>query len=158
MSDIVQEFKESQVKGEALLRDAPVRPEPRPEQRPKALHGVDVDFALAVAVLVPGVLPFAMVDRFVLIKAWQPAVYAVLVRKNLGPLSDFSADNGFNGLSLDVFQRKDDYAAAALDHAQHRHFVVLGRATPPLALQSAAASFAALFFTDSGCPLCPAMT
>lgn len=69
------------------MRDAPVWPKPRPEQRPKALHGVDVDFALAVAILVPGVLPLAVVDRFVLIKAWQPAVYVVLVRENLGPLA-----------------------------------------------------------------------
>lgn len=133
-------------------------PKPGPEQRPKAFHGVDVNFALAVTVLVPGVLPLAMVDRFVLVKAWQPAVYVVLVRKNLRPWPDFSADDWLNGLSLDVFQSKDDYAAATLNHAQHWHFVILGRAPPPLALQSAAAALAALFFTASGCPLCPAMT
>lgn len=84
-----------------------------------------MDFALAVAVLVPGVLPFAVVDRFVPIKAWQPAVYVVLVRENLGPLPDFLADNGFDGLSLDIVQRTDDYAAATLNHAQHRHFVAV---------------------------------
>jgi hypothetical protein len=60
------------------------------------------------------------------------------------------ADDGLDGLSLDIVQRTDDYAAAPLNHAQHWHFVILGRAPPPLALQSAAASFAALFFTASG--------
>lgn len=75
-----------------------------------------------------------MVDSFVLVKAWQPAVYVILVRENLGPLPDFLADNGLNSLSLDIVQRTDDYAAATLNHAQHRNFVVLGRAPPPLAL------------------------
>jgi hypothetical protein len=134
-----------------------VWPKPRSEQRPKSFHGVDVDFAFAVAVLVPGVLPLAVVDRFVLIKAWQPTVYVVLIRENLGPLPDFLADDGFNGLSLDIVQRTDDYAAATLNHAQHGYFVILGRAPPPLALQSAAAAFAAFFFTAAGCPLCPAI-
>src|SRR5918998_6964371 len=47
----------------ASLRDAPVRAEPGAQQGPRPLHGVDVDPAKAVAVLVARVLPATLVAR-----------------------------------------------------------------------------------------------
>jgi|GEM_PF-3655001 len=56
-SNIVNELKEPQVKRQLLLRNPPVRSEPRPQQRPKALNRVDMDFAKSIPILVAGELP-----------------------------------------------------------------------------------------------------
>src|SRR3712207_6954037 len=52
---VVHELEEAEVERQLVLRDAPVRPQPGAQHRPEAFHGVDVDLAVAVAVLVPGV-------------------------------------------------------------------------------------------------------
>ncbi len=53
---VVHELEESEIERQLLLRDAPVRPQPGAQQGPRPLHGVDVDLAEAVPVLVAGVL------------------------------------------------------------------------------------------------------
>src|SRR4051794_15861228 len=52
---VVHELEEGEIERQLLLRDAPVRAQPGAQQRPDALHGVDVDLAEPVAVLVAGV-------------------------------------------------------------------------------------------------------
>src|SRR3569833_1928972 len=64
---IVHELEESEVEWQLLLRDAPVRSQPGAQQGPGPLHGVDVDFAEAVVILVAGVLPASVADRLVLL-------------------------------------------------------------------------------------------
>ena len=49
---IVHELKEAEIQRQLLLRDTPVRAEPGARQGPRPLHGVDVDLAEAVAILV----------------------------------------------------------------------------------------------------------
>ena len=56
-SNVLNELKESQVKRQFLLRNPPMRSEPRPQQRPKALNRVDMDFAKSIPILVAGELP-----------------------------------------------------------------------------------------------------
>jgi hypothetical protein len=53
---MVHELEEAEVQRHLLLRDAAVRPQPGAQQRPDPFHGVDVDLAEPVAVLVTGVL------------------------------------------------------------------------------------------------------
>ncbi len=61
--DIVDEFKESQIRWQALLRDSSARTKPTPQQRPKSFEGVDVDLTEPVSVIITGVLTRAMADR-----------------------------------------------------------------------------------------------
>jgi hypothetical protein len=53
---VVHEPEEAEIERQLLLRDAPVRAEPGAQQGPCPLHGVDVDLAEAVAVLVARIL------------------------------------------------------------------------------------------------------
>jgi len=62
---VVHEPEEAEVERQLILRDATVRAQPGAQQRPKPLHGVDVDLAEAAAVLVAGVFAAGMADRFV---------------------------------------------------------------------------------------------
>src|SRR4051794_31175487 len=47
---VVHELEEAQVQRQGLLRDPAVRTEPRPQQRPESLQGVDMDLAEPVPV------------------------------------------------------------------------------------------------------------
>jgi len=64
-ASIVHELEEAEIEQQLVLRDAPIRTEPGTQQRPKTFHGVDVDLAEAVAVLVAGVFAAPMTDRLV---------------------------------------------------------------------------------------------
>src|SRR3982751_3514440 len=59
---IVNELEEPEIERQLFLRDAAVRPQPGSQERPEAFHGVDVDLAEPVAVLVPGVFAATMAD------------------------------------------------------------------------------------------------
>src|SRR3954451_22411682 len=61
------ELKKAEIDRQFVLRDAPVRTQPGAEQRPEALHGIDVDFAEPVAIVIAGILTPGMADRFVTI-------------------------------------------------------------------------------------------
>src|SRR4051794_38383816 len=86
---VVHELEESEVERQLLLRDAPVRSQPGTQQGPGPLHGVDVDLAEAVAILVARVLPASVADRLVLIApGWQAGVDVVLVGVDASALGD----------------------------------------------------------------------
>src|SRR3954451_15195491 len=53
---VVDDLEEGEIERQLLLRDAAVRPEPGAQQRPDPFHGVDVDLAEAVPVVVPCIL------------------------------------------------------------------------------------------------------
>ncbi len=52
---VVHELEEAEVEWQLVLREAPVRAQPGAQQRPEAFHGVDVDLAEAIPVLVAGI-------------------------------------------------------------------------------------------------------
>src|SRR5919202_5976857 len=62
---VVHELEEAEIERQLFLRDTPVRAQPRAQQGPGPLHGVDVDLAEAVPVLVARILPARMADRLV---------------------------------------------------------------------------------------------
>lgn len=66
-SGVVDELKKAEVDRQFFLRDATVRTQPGAEHRPETLHGIDVDFAEPVAIVIAGVLTPGMADRFVTI-------------------------------------------------------------------------------------------
>ena len=53
---VVDELEEAQIDRQFLLRDPPVGMQPGAEQRPEALHGIEVDFAEPIAIVVAGIL------------------------------------------------------------------------------------------------------
>src|SRR3954469_4651711 len=62
---VVHELEEAEIERQLLLRDAPVRAQPRAQQGPRPLHGIDVDLAEAVAILVARVFATGVADRLV---------------------------------------------------------------------------------------------
>src|SRR3712207_9482402 len=62
---VVHELEEAEIQRQLLLRDASVRAEPGAQQGPRPLHGVDVDLAEAIAILVTRVLATCVADGLV---------------------------------------------------------------------------------------------
>jgi len=62
---VVHELEEAEIERQLLLRDAPMRAEPGAQQGPGPFHGVDVDLAEAVAILVACVLSATVADHLV---------------------------------------------------------------------------------------------
>ena len=61
-SGIVHELEETKIQGKFLLLNAPMGSKPTPQERPKAFHGIHMDFTKAVAIFIAGVLASSMVD------------------------------------------------------------------------------------------------
>jgi hypothetical protein len=84
----VDELKEGKVDRKLLLRYAPVGPQPGTQEGPEALHGVDMDFAMAIAVLVASVLAPGVANGIMLVAPYRkPLIDVVLVRINQVPLA-----------------------------------------------------------------------
>ncbi len=156
---VVHELEEAEIERQLLLRDAPVRAQPGAQQGPDALHGVDVDLAEAVAILVAGVLAAPVADRLVPIAPGRQAgVDVVLVGVDAGALGDGGLDDRLDRLLLHIGQHAQDHLPAALDQAEDGWLVLRQRAAARRACQPAAAAEPPLLATAAGWPLCPATT
>src|SRR3954468_19613796 len=62
---VVHELEEAQVQRQLFLQDAAVQPKPGAQQRPEALHRVNVHLAEAIAVLVARILAAPVADGLV---------------------------------------------------------------------------------------------
>ncbi len=60
----MNELKESQIKGELLLRNPAMGTQPGTEERPNPFNGVGMHLMKAVTILATGKLLAGMVDRF----------------------------------------------------------------------------------------------
>ena len=67
LSGVVHKLKETQVKREFLLGNAPMGAKPTPQQRPEALHRIHMDFTKAVSIFIAGVLALSMVHTLMLV-------------------------------------------------------------------------------------------
>jgi hypothetical protein len=156
---VVHELEESEVERQLVLRDAPVRAQPGAQQGPGPLHGVDVDLAEAVAILVARVLPASMADRLVLIAPGrQASIDVVLVGVDASALGDGGLDDRLDGRLLHIGQHVEDHLATTLDQAEDGGLVLRQRAAARRARQPAAAAAPPLLATAAGWPLCPATT
>src|SRR3954464_3280501 len=98
-----------------------MRAEPGAQQGPGPLHGVDVDLAEAVAILVARVLPASVADRLVLVApGWQAGVDVVLVGVDASALDDGGLDDRLDGRLLHIGQHAHHDLTAALDQAGWR--------------------------------------
>src|SRR4051794_41969379 len=96
-----------------------MRAEPGAQQGPRSLHGVDVDLAEAVAILVARILATSMADRLVLIAPGRQAgVDLVLVGADAGALGDDSLDDWLDCLLLHIGQHAHDDLPTPLDQAE----------------------------------------
>ncbi len=160
LSDVVNELEESQIQGQLLLRDPPVGTQPRAEQRPESLDGIDMDLAETIAILIPGELPGGMTDRSMTVAPCG----TIGNRCHIHPCTQHrpGSDRGANQRGdrdlLHVLQHPDHHRPAALDHAEDRGLLLGQRPPPPLPLQPAPSGGPPFFFTASGWPLCPATT
>ncbi len=136
-----------------------MRAQPGAQQRPEALHRVDVYLAEAVPVLVAGIFASGVADRLMFVApGWQASVDAILVRMNKGARDDCGGDDRLDRGLLHVGQHVQHDLATALDQAKDRRLVLLQRAAARRACQLATASKPPLLATAAGCPLCPATT
>src|SRR5215212_3687959 len=151
---VVDELEEAEIGGQLLLRDAPVRAEPGAQQRPEALHRVDVDLAEPVPILVPGVA-----DRLVAVAPpLQAGVDAVLVGVHEGARRDGRLDHRPDRRLPHVGQHAQDDLAAPLEQAQDRRLLLRQRAAAGCGPQPPASAGAPLLTTAAGLPLWPATT
>lgn len=132
---------------------------PGAKERPEAFHRVEVDFIMTVPIFIAGKFTFPMIDRLVRVTPFlERAVDFILVRANECSRGDERLDDRGDRVPLDVGQHLDANVSGALDDAKNGRLFFLQRAAASCPFQPISASFAAFFFTSSGCPLCPATT
>ena len=143
---VVDELEKAKIDRQFLLRDAAVRAQPGAEQRPEALHGIDVNLAEAVAIVIAGVLAPGMADRFVTIApVFQTGVNIVFVSVDQSPWTDRLRDDRRDGGLLNVGQHPEHDFAAALDQSEDRWLLLVQGAATACAFQAPPASRAAFF-------------
>src|SRR3712207_1367531 len=156
---IVHELEEGKVERQLCLRDPPVRAQPGARQGPRPLHGVGMDLAEAVPVLVARVLAAPVADRHVPVAPGRQAgVAGVLVGVDAGARGDGGLDDGPDRLLPHIGQHAQRELPASLDQAEDRWLVLRQRAPTRRCLQPAAPAETPLFATAAGCPLWPATT
>ena len=144
MPGVVDELKEAEINGQLFLRDATMGAQPGAQQRPEPFHGVDVDLAEPVAIVIAGIFAGAVADSFVAI---PPGVEAGIDIVLIGVDQRAAADRPFDDRPdrdlLDVGQHAEHDFTTALDHSEDRRLLLLQGA--PLAFQPSPASLAAFF-------------
>src|SRR3954453_13324326 len=156
---VVHELEEGEIERQLLLRDAPVRAQPGAQQRPDALHGVDVDLAEPVAVVIARVLAPGVAPRLVPVApVVQPGVDVVLVGVDQRAIDDRGLDHRPDRLLLHVGQHAQDDPATPLDQAEDRRLVLRQRAAARRSRQPATPPEPPPFATSAGRPLWPATT
>src|SRR5919206_109702 len=156
---VVDDLEEGEIGGELLLRDAPVRPQPGAQQRPDALHRVDVDLAEAVTIVIARVLAPSVADGLVPVAPpLQAGVDVVLVGVHQRTGRDVRLDHRPDRRLLHVGQHAQDDLAAPLEQAQDRRLVLVERAPAGGTPQPPAAARPPFLATAAGWPLWPATT
>jgi len=98
-SHIVNEFEKAQIKWKFLLREPPMRSQPRAEQGPKTFHGIDMHFMKSILILISGIFAFAMANHLMLIAPFfQSSINVIFVGINERVRRDGLFDNGLNSL------------------------------------------------------------
>src|SRR3954467_5940507 len=83
------------------------------------LHGIDVDFAEPVAIVIAGILTPGMADRFVTIApVFQAGIDIVFISINQRTRADSLCDDRLDGRLLNVGQHVENDFATALDQSK----------------------------------------
>ena len=142
----MNELEKAEIGGKMLLRDPPVRPQPRTQQGPKTLNGVDMDLVETVTILITGILASAVTYRLVIIAPLrQSTVDIVLVGQHERTRQDRLLNQRPDRFLAYVFQHMYDNLAAALDHAEDGRLLLFERAAAWCAFEAVSAPFTAFF-------------
>jgi hypothetical protein len=157
LSYVMHKRKEAQRQRSIVLRDAAMRAKPRAEQRPKALHRVDVHLMQAIAIIVPRIFAAAMTHTGMLVAPLlHAAVNVVCIRVHRRAGGTCRSEQRFDRRWLDVCQPPHDHLTTTLEHPKDRGLLCGERPTSALTLEPSAPSSPPLFTTCSGLPLWPA--
>jgi hypothetical protein len=112
----VYELKEGKVDRKLLLGYTSMGPQPGAQKRPEALHGVNVDLVVAIAVLVTSVLTSSMANRLVFVAPnCKTIIDIVLISINQRSFCNNFFDDRLDGILLDIVQHLDDDFTTPLD-------------------------------------------
>src|SRR5262245_6112627 len=67
LADVVYKLEEPEVEREFLLGNAPMRTKPAAQQRPKAFHGIYMDFTQTVAIVIACEFASSVVDTLMVV-------------------------------------------------------------------------------------------
>src|SRR5216683_1422013 len=133
-----------------------MRAKPRPQQGPKAFHGVHVYFMKAITVIIPRIFATAVTDACMRIAPrFQAAINVVFIRVNTGTWRNSRFDQWLDRPLLDVFQHPYHHLATTLDHPEDRWLLRGECATSAFPLESSAPAAPPFFFHLLGLPLVP---
>ena len=153
LARVVDERKEPDIEWQLFLRNASVRSKPGSQQRPAALHRVDVNFVEAVAIVVASIFPASVIDRVVLVAPFfQSAVDVVLVGVDRRAGCNRSTQKRTDRDLLYVRQQVHHDLSRALNHPQNRRLLLGQSAASTSSLQTPSSPPSAFFLTASGCP------
>jgi hypothetical protein len=153
LSHIVNTLKKPQIERQIVLRDAAMRPKPRPEQGPKAFHGIDMHCVKALPVVIPSVFPLAMPDALRLVAPLcQATLEVVFVCVHARTRCYRCVEQRLDRHVLDVFQPANTHVTPTLDPPENRRLLGVERPAPACALETPAPSTPPFFLTASGVP------
>src|SRR6266702_2968400 len=122
-----------------------MRAKPTPKERPKAFHGIHMDFTKTVAIFVSSEFASSVVDTLMAVApGLQTGINAVLVRIHKCACNDGVFDEGLDGLLLHIGRQMDPHLTPALHHPKNWRSFLLQGASTTFAFQSASTPFSAL--------------
>src|SRR5216683_8114811 len=117
----MNELEETEVERQFLLGDAPMRTSPTTQERPKALHRVDMHFTKAVAIFIAGVLAPAMVDALMPIAPrLKTGINAVRIWVYQGACLHGVFHEGLDRLLLHIGQQMDHDLPPTLNSVRYK--------------------------------------
>jgi hypothetical protein len=145
LSDVVHKRKEPEGQGEFLLRNAPMRAQPTPQERPEPFHRIDMHVTKAVAIFISGVFAPSMVDTLMIISpCTQAGIHAVFIRINKRTWRYGFFDAWLDGPLLHIGHHIDDHLTTPLHHPTDRWSLFGSRATATLSFEAVSTALSPL--------------
>ncbi len=142
----MDEREEAEIAGQLFLRDAPVGAKPGPQQGPAPFHGVDVNLAEPISVIVARVFAFGMADCLVSeTPCCESRVDVVFIRIDERSSFDDCLDDRLDGLLLDVGEHTHRDLPASFDQAEDGRFLLFKRAASGRAFEPSAPASTVFF-------------
>ncbi len=121
----MNKLEKTQVERQLLLRNPPVRAQPRTQERPQAFDRIDMDFVKAIAIFISGIFPLTVIDCLVAIAPLdEPPIDRLFIRVDHRLGHYRLCDDRCNGLLLDILQHLQYNRATAFNHTENRRLLL----------------------------------